>query len=327
MPVICSTTYAPPAFLRNGHLLTIFPAVFRKVPGVRYRRERIATPDDDFLDLDWAETGSKKLAVVCHGLEGDSRRPYMLGMARALNRRNWDVLAWNYRSCGGEINRRLRFYHSGETDDLQAVIRHAAGSHRYEEMALVGFSAGGNMVLKFAGEQGREIPDLIRKVAAFSVPCDLTSGDHWLARPSNRLYLKRFLRTLHEKVSAKMQAMPDAISDCHFRNVKTFREFDNAYTAPHFGFRNAEDYWEKSSCKPFLAKIRIPALIVNALDDPFLPAECYPIAESADNPLISLVIPKSGGHVGFVSFDGSGEYWSEKLAGSFVAGMGGGLSV
>ncbi len=319
MPVICLSTYSPPPLLDNGHLQTIYAAVFRKVKGVRYRRERIATPDNDFLDLDWAETGSRKLAVICHGLEGDSGRPYILGMAKALNGRGWDALAWNYRGCSGETNRRPRFYHSGDTGDLQTVIGHAAGPNRYDEMALVGFSAGGNIVLKFVGERD-EVPDLIRKVVAFSVPCDLTSAALWLARPSNRIYLKRFLRMLHDKITDKMRIMPDAVSDNHFAAIKTFKEFDDAYTAPSFGFRCAEDYWEKNSCKPLLRNIRIPSLIVNALDDPFLPSECYPIDEASGNAFVTLEIPEAGGHVGFVSFGDGGEYWSEKRTVSFLCG-------
>lgn len=318
MPLIDPSSYVPPALFSNGHIQTIFPALLRKVDGVFYHRERIATPDEDFLDLDWSRKEARRLGVVCHGLEGDSTRPYVMGMVRALNGAGWDALAWNYRGCGGEINRRLRFYHSGETGDLGTVIAHAVASGAYEKVALIGFSAGGNIVLKYLGEQGDSLAMPVCGAAAFSVPCDLGASARRLADPGNRFYLRRFLKLLHEKIRRKMELMPGEIDDRDYDRIKTFKEFDDRYTARLFGFKDAEDYWRRASCKPYLERIRVPALLVNALDDPFLTPECRPVEQARRSPCFFLELPGSGGHVGFVSFAQDGRYWSERRAVEFL---------
>lgn len=320
MPIVHPSSYEPPIFFSNGHMQTIIPPLLRKVTGVVYRRERISTPDDDFLDLDWSRTGSRRLAVVCHGLEGDTTRAYILGMVRALNRAGWDSLAWNYRGCSGEPNRRLRFYHSGETGDLETVIAHACASGPYDEVALVGFSAGGNIVLKFLGEHAGDPATPVGRAVTFSVPCDLASSARRLAHPSNRLYLRRFLRMLHEKIRQKMEVMPGLIDDRDYERIRDFEQFDDRYTARFFGFENAHDYWRRASSKPWLEKIAVPALLVNAFDDPFLPAECYPVDEALRNRHFFLEVPACGGHVGFVSFGRDGQYWSERRAVEFLDG-------
>lgn len=305
------TIYNPPIFLRNGHLQTIYPHYFRKADPSFYTRERIDTPDDDFIDIDWALCRSDQLAIISHGLEGSSHRPYVVGMARALNQAGWDSLAWNYRSCSGEINRQLRFYHNGATDDLDLVIQYALKRNRYKRIALIGFSMGGNLTLLYLGHAGQEVNPAISKAIAFSVPCDLRSSSIILARISNKMYMKRFLKSLHQKVQEKMILFPDEISDKNYKQIKNFKHFDDRYTAPIHGFKNAEDYWEKCSCKPHLKNISIPTLFVNAENDPFLSPECYPVREAALNDYLKLEIPKSGGHAGFVSINPQKIYWSE----------------
>jgi predicted alpha/beta-fold hydrolase len=188
----------------------------------------------------------------------------------------------------------------------------------YSEIALIGFSLGGNVILKYLGERGTQVQSLISKAAAFSVPCDLESSSHHLARSANRIYLKRFLRLLRKKIRMKMAVMPGQIDDHDYKTIKTFKEFDDRYTAPIFGFSSAEDYWRKASCKPFLATVSVPTLLINAADDPFLTDLCHPIEEAKNNPRLFLEIPKFGGHVGFVTFDSDGEYWSESRAVSFL---------
>lgn len=319
MPLLSGSTYHAPRFFSNPHVQTIFPSMFRRVRGIQYRRERIGTPDDDFLDVDFSFTGSKRIAVLLHGLEGDSHRHYMMGMAKALNRGGWDAAAMNFRSCSGECNRRLRFYHSGDTEDLRTVLSHISSSYRYEEISLVGFSLGGNVILKYLGESGEQHHSLIRKAAVFSVPVDLGACSLNLDRSSNRIYLKRFLRMLHGKIRMKMRMMPDEIDDRGFRNIKTFKEYDDRYTAPIHGFADALDYWERSSSKQFLSAISIPTLLVNAADDPFLPDECYPTEEAVNSEKLQLEITSNGGHVGFVTFNTSGEYWSETRAVKFLS--------
>jgi len=318
MPVLSRSTYSAPKLLFNGHVQTIFPSVLRTVRGVHYVRERISTPDGDFLDLDWSCVGSHRLAILSHGLEGSSDRSYMLGMARALNRAGWDALAWNYRGCSGEINDTVIFYHSGATYDLDHVLRHVAGPNIYREVALIGFSLGGNLTLKYLGEQGTMFPAPVVASVAFSVPADLRSSAFRLAMPENRIYMRRFLRTLAGKVRAKMEKMPGRIPDHQPEKMRTFAEFDELYTAQLHGFDGAEDYWNRSSSRQFIERIRVPTLLVNARNDPFLAPECFPVEEAAANPDVALEMPETGGHVGFASFNRDGIYWSERRAIEFL---------
>jgi len=298
---------------------TLLPTLVRRVRGVTYQRERITTPDNDFLDLDWARAGSRKLAVLAHGLEGDSKGHYILGMVKALAKRGWDAVAWNARGCSGEPNRVLRFTHSGATEDLQTVISHVLSASNYSQIALIGFSLGGNLTLKYVGERGHDLNPSIKAAVAFSAPCDLQSGALKLAQPANRIYMRRFLITLHDRIRAAMKLAPGRIDDRGYERMKTFKEFDDRYTAPLHGFANAEDYWRKCSCKPHLKNIQIPTLLVSAGNDPFLADPCYPTEEAKENPNLHLEVPASGGHVGFMSFDQQGEYWSETRALSFLS--------
>lgn len=318
MPIISHSTYKPPFLLRNGHLATIYSSLLRTFDPGFYRRERIGTPDGDFLDLDWSQIGCGRLAILSHGLEGSSHRSYMMGMAKALNRHGWDALAWNFRGCGGEINRKLRFYHSGATEDLHCVINHVLLTKKYEEIALIGFSMGGNLTLVYLGREAKKLPGIISKAVAFSVPCDLRSGSLQMAKVKNKIYMKRFLRMLHKKVVQKMTLMPEKINDDDFHTIKNFKDFDDRYTAPIHGFKNAEDYWRQCSSKKFLANIEIPTLIVNAENDPFLGPECYPFREAEKSKAVFLEVPRHGGHVGFVSFNKAGTYWSEQRAIEFL---------
>lgn len=317
MPLL-ESTYQPPRLFGNGHLQTIYPAFFRKIPGVNYQRERIDTPDGDFLDLDWSRVGEKRLGIISHGLEGNTSRAYVRGMARALNRGGWDALAWNFRGCSGEPNRRLNSYHSGKTEDLDTVVKHVRESGHYSHIALIGFSMGGNITLKYLGERGKAVDSAITCAVAFSVPCDLRASSLQLARPANKLYMARFIRLLHEKVRTKMQLRPGEIDDRDYHRIKNFQDFDDRYTAPLNGFADAEDYWRRASCKPYLNGIKVPALLINAQNDPFLPAACYPEAAANENSDFFLEIPRSGGHVGFVEFNGNGDYWSERRALAFI---------
>jgi uncharacterized protein len=318
MPIVRPSSYRPPLCFKNGHIQTIYPNIFRRVDGVTYLRQRMRTPDDDFLDLDWSSVGATRLALLAHGLEGNSTRPYILGMVRAFNRHGWDAVVWNFRGCSGEPNEKVRFYHSGDTQDLHTVLTHILQDSCYEKLVLIGFSLGGNVVLKYLGEKARQLSPKVRAGAAFSVPCHLASSAAKMGNPANVLYMKRFLHMLHEKIHAKMRLFPGEINDRDFHRMRSFKEFDERYTAPLHGFVSAEDYWERSSSKPFLAHIAVPTLLVNALDDPFLAPPCYPYQESLSNPYLFLETPETGGHVGFVSFDRSGDYWSESRAIEFL---------
>jgi predicted alpha/beta-fold hydrolase len=317
MPVLQKSTYKPPPFFANGHIQSAYPVYFRKVHGVQYRRERIATPDDDFLDLDWSKIGSDKVVIILHGLEGHSYRPYMRGMAKAFNKRGWDAAAMNFRGCSGKPNRLLISYHHGKTDDLHTVVSQVMSLNRYTAMALVGFSLGANVILKYLGDGQLPVSDTIIGAAGISAPCDLTSCAWKLARRSHRFYMQRFLAMLHKKVKAKAALFPDRINDSDYSSIKNFKQFDDRYTAPIHGFVDAEDYWTQCSTTQFLSGIAKPTLIINALDDPFLTEKCFPFKEAEQSRNLFFEAPKSGGHVGFVTFGKGGEYWHEARVAEF----------
>ncbi len=305
--------YKRPSFLFSGHLETIYPALLRSVD-IAYRRERISTHDDDFLDFDWIQNNNDKLVIISHGLEGNSTRAYIKGMARALAESGFDILAWNFRGCSEEMNRQLRFYHSGATEDLHCVVAHAI-QKGYKEINLVGFSLGGNLTLKYLGER-LPYPEL-RKAVAFSTPLDLYTSCIKISKPANRIYSNRFLTSLKEKIIRKSKN----ISGLDLKDIDKINNlilFDDRYTAPLHGFKNAIDYYSKCSSLQFLDSITIPTLIINAQNDPFLSERCYPAAAFRNHTLIRFENPLHGGHVGFAQFNKNGLYWSEERALSFL---------
>lgn len=297
--------YDRPYLLFNKHLETIYPALFRRVDLPAFKRERIATPDNDFLDLDWLTNGSSKVVIISHGLEGNSQRPYIKGMAKVFYDRKFDVLAWNYRGCSEEMNRQLRFYHSGATDDLDVVVKHA--SIRYKSVFLVGFSLGGNITLKYLGEQQRSV----KGAAVFSVPMHLRNS----CEKIGVVYANRFLRSLKKKVIAKSKLM-SGLDVTGIERIKTLKDFDDRYTAPLHGFKDAFHYYESCSSLYFLKDIGVPTLVVNAKNDPFLSDDCYP--HDINNPNIRFQFCERGGHVGFAMFNQNGLYWSELQALQFI---------
>jgi predicted alpha/beta-fold hydrolase len=318
MPVIQKSTYKPPFYLFNGHFQTIFPAIFRKVKGIKYDREKIETKDKDFLDLDWSIVGSKKLAIISHGLEGDSHRPYVKGLAKALNKNGYDVMAWNFRGCGGEMNRTLKFYHSGATEDLDHIVLHALKNRKYEEITLTGFSLGGNLTLKYLGECGSNLHPEIKKSVVFSVPLNLYTSCLQISKPANFIYSSRFLKKLKKKVRSKSLLLPDLINTKDFKKIKNLKDFDDHYTAPLHGFKDALAYYESCSAINFLNSITIPTLIVNAKNDPFLSNDCYPDSLLIDHPCVYFEAPEQGGHCGFAQKNSQGYYWSELRALKFL---------
>ncbi|WP_238354585.1 YheT family hydrolase [Fulvivirga marina] len=280
-------------------MATVIPSAFRKVNDVEYVRERIDTNDGDFLDLDWLAQGSEKLVVISHGLEGSSQRPYVRGMAKYFHKYGWDVLAWNCRSCSGEINKKPRFYHHGDTEDLAQVVRYAVERYGYSTIVLVGFSMGGSMTLKYLGEMVDHVVPQVRGGAAFSVPVDLGSSVDELARKHNNFYRKRFLRKLEHKIKVKAEQYPEKIQCSDFSNIRYFPDFDNLYTAPLHGFKDAADFYNRASANRYMYNIELPTLLVNAWNDPFLPKECYPEKECEIHDYLYFESPDYGGHVGF----------------------------
>ncbi|AXJ00565.1 hypothetical protein CYPRO_1308 [Cyclonatronum proteinivorum] len=308
--------FHPAKPLWNGHLETIYPSLFRKVPGVlsRYERERLELPDGDFVDIDRIKQGAKRAVIISHGLEGNSHRAYVTGMATAFAGSGWDVLAWNFRGCSGVMNRLPRFYHSGDTTDLLAVVHFAADACGYDEVVLVGFSMGGNMTLKLAGEQGDALPQQVSRLIAFSVPCDLAASAKKLEQSAFGLYQRRFMRMLKTKIRQKEADMPGTFDLHCLSDMHRFREFDDTFTAPLHGFRDANDYWTQASCLRFLPDIRRPALLVSARNDPFLTPECYPEQAARQNPHFTLEMPARGGHTGFTQKLRAPQLWSEQRA-------------
>jgi hypothetical protein len=314
MPV-ATPAYRPPPGFGHPHLQTLWPALFRRVPRLTTRRERLELTDGDFLDLDWfTENPAPALAVLTHGLEGNATNSYIQGMARALARRGWNVLAWNLRGCSGELNRLAGSYHSGASADLRNVL--AAVPARFRRIAVIGFSLGGNLTLRALGEPG--LDPRVAAGVAISVPCDLASSAERLADPANQLYMENFLRAIRRKILAKAERFPDRIPLDGLAALRTFREIDDRYTAPLHGFRDADDYWTRASSRPLLPEIRTRTLVLNAADDPFLGPGCFPHRECAANDSVTLEVPARGGHLGFLAFNRHREYWVETRVAEFL---------
>jgi predicted alpha/beta-fold hydrolase len=316
MPVIPSD-FRPVPLLRNGHVQTILPQLLPRAVRVAFERERLELADGDFVDLDWARAERERVAILTHGMEGSSTQPNMRGMAAALNAAGWDALAWNLRGCSGEPNRLPRAYHAGETSDLAAVIAKAVATG-YRRVALVGFSLGGNMLLKYLGEAPAH-PAVIAAVA-ISAPLDIAPCARKLDREwSNRIYLRRFLASLAGKIEAKARLFPERVDATGVRLMKSFQEFDDRYTGPLHGFRDAVDYWTRASARPFLRQITVPTLLLSPRNDPFLAPEAYPWAEAEANAQLFLEAPESGGHVGFLEFRRGIRPWLERRTVEFFS--------
>lgn len=328
MPIIHNSSYKAPLFLRHPDLQTVLTSKLRPYHKISVVRQRLELPDDDFIDIDVHFSTKieeeKRAVIISHGLEGNSNRRYMVGMASACAERGWDVVLRNFRGCSGEMNRLPHFYHGGETGDLDFVVRWAI-AQGYTTLTLIGFSMGGNQTLKYLGEMGRAsansgeiLPKAVRCAVTFSVPCDFVSGAQKIDEPRNARYLAYFMRSLKAKIRAKATHFPHDIDVTNLNSMTTFTEFDNHYTAPMFGFSSALDYWKQASCKPYLPFISIPTLVINALDDPFLAPPCYPFEEARNNSDLYLEVPHHGGHVGFMSINWANRFWSEVRAVDFI---------
>jgi predicted alpha/beta-fold hydrolase len=319
MPVLAQPVFKAPFWQWNGHLQSILPSIFRKVNFTYAKRERLELPDGDFIDLDWSTAKKKadKLVIITHGLEGDSSRHYVTGVAQLFTANGYDALGWNCRSCGGELNRLPRFYHHGDANDLRAVIQHAIQLYGYKKIVLVGFSMGGSLTLRAVAEFPEDVPSEVKATISFSVPCSLKGSVDALATKANAIYLNRFLRKLGKKIKRKAALYPTLIDASNYDAIRSFIEFDNRYTAPLHGFADAFDFYERASVGPLLHQIKIPSLIVQAQNDPFLLPVCMPIEAATNNPQIFLEMPVNGGHCGFRE-QGSAHSWAEKRALAFA---------
>lgn len=311
MPVIKDESYKPRLLLRNGHLNTLNAYLFRKQKHPAFIRERITTPDDDFLDLDRITQGSRKLAILLHGLEGSTNSQYIIGMTNNLAHAGYDVIALNHRSCSGEMNLKKSFYHSGFVDDFVFLLEKY--HQEYESVTAIGYSLGGNVLLRYAGLYASKHPANLERILSVSAPCDLHGSSLRLLETQNKIYAIQFLKTLKHKILLKSTIFPD-VDAAQFSKVKTLWDFDEYYTAPLHGFKDAMDYYTSCSSLQVLSQISMPTYLISALDDPFLSKTCFPYQQASENPNFHFIPLKYGGHVGF-SYQNSLSYADRLIMG------------
>ncbi len=315
--------FRPAAWARGPHAQTLLARALRSPDGPTFLRERLTTPDGDFLDMDWARDPKEDapLVLIIHGLEGSSRRTYMRGVARGMLRCGLRPVSMNLRGCSGEMNRATRLYHSGETEDPAFVVRTLRARYPDRRVGALGFSLGGNILLKLLGERDGGGRDLLDAAVAMSVPYDLAASADLLERTlMGRLYARYFLRTLKRKARAKAALLAERVSFDAMARSRTLRAFDDAVTAPLHGFRDADDYYRRSSSGPHLAGIRVPTLLIHSRDDPFLPEAAIPRGAMEANPFLTPALTERGGHVGFL--EGTPwrpRFWGDDEAVRFLA--------
>lgn len=317
MPILPST-FAPPRYLHSPDLQTIIPALFRNPQSPRVETRTLTTTDGDILLYRIYQNGNDRLAIVSHGLEGSFDSSYIRGMTSALLRAGCDVLTWNMRGCGDMPNQLTTWYHSGKSEDLKAMISHAIPLS-YQEIVLVGFSVGGNITLKYLGEEGGRLPEKISRAVVISVPMDLQGSADVLAKRRNAMYMQYLLRPLRRRMRAKKERFHDQFDIRGLSRITTFHEFDRRFTAPFHGFSSVAEYWSSSSSINFLSTISIPTLAISALDDPFLSPSCFPHAIAAKHPMLFLDTPAHGGHVGFIDSLSLSMTWTEQRVVEFFA--------
>jgi predicted alpha/beta-fold hydrolase len=292
--------YVAPAWLPGGHAQTIFAAL-RRPPPVAFERERWETPDGDFIDLDWAgPRDAGRRLVLFHGLEGSSRSHYVRSIVGLAITEGWRCVVPHFRGCSGEINNLPRAYHSGDYEEIDWILRRVHSLAPQTKLDVVGVSLGGNAFLKWLGESGDEAAWIVAHAAVISAPFDLAAAGHALGRGFNRLYTRMFLGSLKRKSSAKLVRFPGSVDERAMLASRNLYEFDNAVTAPLHGFRDTDDYWQRASSWPGLAAIRVPTLIINARNDPFMPESSLERAREASKH-VTLEFPAGGGHAGFLT--------------------------
>lgn len=311
--------YTAPRWIANPHAQTIYGATLAPAPRVDYRRERWDTPDGDFVDVDFVDGPAGAPWVhLFHGLEGSSRSPYARMLMSKVRERGWRGSVYHFRGCSGEPNRLARAYHSGDDAEIDFALRHVSRLAAGAPLYAAGISLGGNALAKWLGQSGDEARALVAAAAVVSAPLDLMAAGEALGRGFNLVYSRHFLATLKRASLAKLERFPGLFDGEAVRRARTLREFDNVVTAPLHGFRDTDDYWTRASSKPHLPGIRVPTLVLNARDDPFLPASALP-TEREVSPAVKLEFPDRGGHVGFVTgpFPGRIEWLSRRILSSF----------
>lgn len=304
--------YRAPAWLPGGNLQTLYPALLAPRPSVNYRRQRWDTPDGDFIDLDWTgdpdsglriEDRERPLLVLFHGLEGSSNSHYARALMHAAMQRGWQGVVVHFRGCSGEINRLPRAYHSGDSAEIDWILRRLRAQHAGGPLFVTGVSLGGNALLKWLGEQRDDARAVVQSAAAISAPVDLHAAGRALEQGFNMVYTSNFLATMKRKSLAKLRMHPGLFDAPRLRATRTLREFDDLVTSRLHGYNGVDDYYTRASSKPHLAQVTVPTLLLNACNDPFLPASALPEHPSL-SAAITAAFPEEGGHVGFP--DGSG---------------------
>ncbi len=310
--------FRAPWWLRSGHLQTLYAPLFRRAPALELTRERIELEDGDFVDLDWTPRSEGPLVLVLHGLEGSSDSPYARGILRAIHARRWRGVLMHFRGCSGEPNRLPRSYHSGDTGDLTEVVETLRARGDIPVMAAVGYSLGGNVLLKWLGERGAGAP--IAAAAAVSVPYTLSRAADRLTSGLSRIYQRRLIGELRRKLGRKFAHTASPIDLARAQRSRDFWEFDDAVTAPLHGFRDVHDYYARASSRQYLQRIRVPTLMLHAEDDPFMTPDAVPRREEL-SPSARLELSAHGGHVGFVhgSLPWRPRYWLEERIPAFLA--------
>ncbi|MEI6318464.1 MAG: alpha/beta fold hydrolase [Pseudomonadota bacterium] len=296
--------FDPPRWLRGAHAQTIYASRFCPRPAVAYRRERWDTPDGDFIDVDRlaadAQRADAPWLVLFHGLEGSSQSHYARTLMHMAETLGWHGAVAHFRGCGGEPNRLARAYHSGDTAEVDWILRRFAACAGGAPLHVAGISLGGNVLMKWLGEQGSAACAVVDTAISISAPVDLAAAGAALERGFARVYALSFLQTLKRKAMAKLLQSPGLFDAARLGQARTMRAFDDVFTAPLHGYRDVDDYWMRASCKPGLGAVAVRSLMINALDDPFLPASALP-GPSDVSPCVTLDYPAAGGHVGFVA--------------------------
>lgn len=312
------STYQPPVWLANTHAQTIWPKLLIRIerpPLPHYTRTRWDTPDGDFIDLDWVDGPAQApLLVMFHGLEGSSHSHYARSIMLAAQAHGWAGVVPHFRGCSGEPNRLARAYHSGDSDEIDWVLRRIALQHPQRPIYVVGISLGGNALAKWAGERGDAAASVVRGIASVCAPLDLAAAGRALERGFNRFYTQHFLRTMRSSALAKLERFPGFAEPQRILAARTLYEFDDIVTAPLHGFRDADDYWARASSKPYLRGISIPTLLIHACNDPFMPSHVLPRSHEVSH-TVSCEYPAQGGHVGFVAgpFPGHLDWLPQRL--------------
>ena len=311
--------YRSPWWLPGGHLQTIWP-VARKGPLPHYRRERWDTPDGDFIELDWLQAGEPRapLVVLFHGLEGSSRSHYARTLMNAVTARGWNGVVVHFRGCAGSPNRFARAYHSGDSDEIDWILRRLHVTANGAALFVTGVSLGGNALLKWLGEREHEAASLVTAAASVCAPLDLRISGAALGRGFNLVYARHFLATLKHKALAKCGDHPGRFDAPRIAQARTLETFDDAYTAPAHGFAGVGDYWRRASARPWLSAIRCPTLVLNAANDPFVPADALPDPHALPA-TVTFEYPRGGGHVGFLggNWPGVQDWLGQRLLAHF----------